>query len=237
VLIRQSEATLGRVAQAAAQQRAQARARGLNPHGWLAAATRWHVAQERNRAAIPYSGEVIISLGTPEAAAIAATEVLIREGGADLLTVLETQPHVASVLINRTTLRIPYRFRGKQRQYIPDALVRLSAERSTVAPPDAREPVALEALLAGEDPTAATRSDADDEAALAAVLRGAVFVVLEIRRSRDVRDQAQAEAAERWCAAMTATGTWGHRVYLVCPTVEELPMRLDALIAAHLRGV
>ena len=67
---------------------------------------------------------------------------------------------------------------------------------------------------------------------LAAALRGAVFVVLEIRRSRDVRDQAQAAAAERWCAAMSADGRWGCWIYLLCPTVEELPARLDALVAA-----
>jgi hypothetical protein len=67
--------------------------------------------------------------------------------------------------------------------------------------------------------------------------RTAVFVVLEIRKSRDVRDQAQAAAAERWCVAMSAEGSWGRWLYLCCATVEELPARLDALAATYMQGI
>jgi hypothetical protein len=238
VLLQQSDATLARIAQAAVQQRTQARARGLNPDGILAAAARWHIAQQQQEADSWWWDErPLLHLVMPEEAAIEATEELIRHGGVDLLAVLEHHPAVAAVLINNTSLTIPYRFCGKQRRYKPDAIVRLATELMTTDDHALPRPDPLTAgrlidhLLAGDASIAA-----DEGPDLAAVFRGAIFVVLEIRRSRDVRDQAQTEVAERWCAAMSADGRWGRWVYLLCPTVEELPARLDALAATHTRG-
>jgi hypothetical protein len=238
VLLQQADTTLARVAQAALQQRARARMRGLNPDGVLAAAARWHIAQQQQEADSWWWDErPLLHLVMPEEAAIEATGELIRHSGVDLLAILENHPAVAAVLINNALLTIPYRFCGKQRRYQPDALVRLATDPMPTddRAPSCPEPLPAEPLidhlLAGDASIAA-----DEGPDLAAVFRGAIFVVLEIRRSRDVRDQAQTEAVERWCAATSADGRWGRWVYLLCPTVEELPARMDALAATHTRG-
>jgi hypothetical protein len=235
VLLQQADTTLARVAQAALQQRAQARKRGLSPDGILAAAARWHLAQQQREADRWWSGEQqFMRLLTPEERAIEATEAIIEHAGADLLAALDGHPAVAAVLINDASLAIPYRFCGKRRTYVPDAIVRLATEPVATDNPLAPDPESLRAgalidrLIAGD-----ALSAADDQVELTATFRTAVFAVLEIRRSRDVRDQAQAEAAEHWCAAMSAAGNWGRWVYLLCPTVEELPARLDVLIAVQ----
>jgi hypothetical protein len=237
VLLQQTDTMLARVAQAALDQRVQARARGLNPDGILAAAARWHIAQLRQEADGWWSGEQpFIPVLTPEERAIQATGAIIRHAGADLLAALDNHPAVAALLINDASLAIPYRFCGKRRTYVPDAIVRLATEPGPIDDPLAPDPEMLAAeslidrLIAGE-----ALSVTDETVDLAAAFRTAVFVVLEIRRSRDVRDQAQAVAAEHWCAAMSAEGNWGHWLYLCCATVEELPARLDALVATHTR--
>jgi hypothetical protein len=132
---------------------------------------------------------------------------MIRHGGADLLAALAHHPAVAAVLINDASLTIPYRFCGKRRAYVPDAIVRLATEPMTIENPlsgdselHAAESL-VERLIAGKPLSAV-----DEPMDLASAFSRAVFVVLEIRRSRDVRDQAQARAAERWCTAMSADG-------------------------------
>jgi hypothetical protein len=235
VLLQQTDAALARVAQAATQQRNQARAQGLNPDGILAAAARWHVRQRQQEVdSWLWDNSPLLRLVMPEAAAIETTEEIIRHGGADLLAALDHHPAVAAFLINNALLTIPYQFCGKQRRYQPDAIVRLATKRTMAddqAPPWTdpltAEPL-IDHLMEGKGLIAV-----DDEVGLDATFCETVFVVVEVRRSRDVRDQAQAEAAERWCAAMSADGRWGRWVYLLCSTVEELPARLDALAATY----
>jgi hypothetical protein len=218
---------------------AQARTHGLNPDGVLAAAARWHVAQQQQEADGWWSGEQpLISVPTPEERAIEATEAIIEHAGADLLAALDGHPVVAALLINDGSLTIPYRFCGKRHKYMPDAIVRLAAEPVPIEDPLAPDPevrtaeALIDRVIAGE-----ALSVADDMMDQEGAFRTAVFVVLEVRRSRDVRDQAQAEAAKRWCAAMSAEVSWGRWVYFLCPTMEELPERLGTLAAPYTRGI
>jgi hypothetical protein len=217
----------------------QARARGLNPDGVLAAAARWHLAQQQQEVDRCWSGEQpFIPVLTPEERAIEATEAIIRHAGVDLLAALDGHPAVAALLINDGSLAMPYRFCGKRRTYVPDAIVRLATEPGPIDDPFVPDPEVraaeslIDRLIAGE-----ALGVADETVDLAAAFRTAVYVVLEIRRSRDVRDQAQAEAAERWCAAMSAAGNWGRWLYLCCATFEELPARLDVLAATYTQGI
>ena len=146
VLLQQTDTTLARVAQAALQQRAQARVRGLNPDGVLAAAARWHLAQQQQEVDRWWSGEQpFIPVLTPEERAIQATGAIIRHAGADLLAALDNHPAVAALLINDASLAIPYRFCGKRRTYVPDAIVRLATEPGPIddplAPDQRRSPL------------------------------------------------------------------------------------------------
>jgi hypothetical protein len=233
VLLQQTDAALAGVAQAALQQRAQAQAVGLKPDGVLAAAARWHLTHQQTDSRW-LGRQPLMRLVIPDEAMIEATEQLRQHGDAELLAVLDRHPAVAAVLINNAALTIPYRFCGKRRHYKPDAIVRLATRplRANDQVPLHLEPFAEEPLLdrlqAGGGPDAA-----DGGADLATMLGTAVFVVLEVRRSRDVRDQAQVAAAERWCATMSAARRWGHWLYLCCATVEELPERLETLAATH----
>jgi hypothetical protein len=74
VLLQQTDTTLAHVAQAALQQRAQARTHALNPDGVLAAAARWHLTQQQQKADGWWRGEqLFMRLLTPEERAIEAT--------------------------------------------------------------------------------------------------------------------------------------------------------------------
>ena len=122
----------------------------------------------------------------------------LQHGFVVLLSVLDRHPAVAAVLINNATLTSPYRFCGKRRYYKPDAIVRLVTGPLTTDgqvpthPDPLTNGLLLDRLQVAEMPDAA-----EDGADLTTMLDAALFVVLEIRQPRDVRDQAQAAAAER----------------------------------------
>jgi hypothetical protein len=233
VLLQQMDATLARVAQAALEQRAQAQMHGITPDGILAAAAHWHFAEKQRRRADAWKWRypMYVVMQTLDERSVEAATEMLQFGAGDLLVTINDHPAVATILVNNATLTIPYHFRGKWRSYVPDAVVTLAnpSKPSVNFFDEEAEERAAKALverMLSPEPVAVEDEQASD-------LRSEVFVVVEVRRARDVRDQAQSEAAEHWCAALSADGSYGQWHYVCCETVEELPAHLTALAALY----